>query len=80
MRFVRTAIPDVVRVEPDVPNPALVVDLACRSDPDADAEKMKNPALEHAAEAIDPRLTAVERQRKVEALVARPVLLRVLAT
>ena len=60
-------------VESDVPDPARIVDLALRRDGDVDRQEMRDPALQHAAQRGERGLAAIEADRQVEALVARPV-------
>ena len=60
-------------VEPDVPDPALVVDLALRADRDGHAQHVRDPFLQHAAERVERRPPAVQADREIVPLVAVPV-------
>jgi len=60
-------------VETDVPYPPLVVDLALRPDRDCDAQEMRDPLLQDAAERIERGAPAIQADGEIVALVAIPV-------
>ena len=74
----------LAELAPDLPKPAedatihlRVVDAPLRADPHLDAEEVPHPALEHPAERVERGLPAVQAHRQVVALVALPVVVRV---
>src|SRR3546814_2501730 len=59
-------------VQPDVPDPALVGDLLHRLNGDANVVEVRDPALQHAAERVQPGAGEVQVQHGVVAAVAAP--------
>src|SRR3546814_17073916 len=64
-------------VQPDVPDPALVGDLLHRLNGDANVVEVRDPALQHAAERVQPGAGEVQVQHGVVADVEAPVERRV---
>ena len=62
-----------------MPDPPFVVDLALRLDRHRRAMKVQHPSLENPAQRIESRTSAIETDRGVEAFVACPVDVCVLA-
>ena len=69
-----------LRIQPDMPDPVIVRDLAVDLDAHRQLQEMRNPALQHAAQGIQRRLAMVEPQHQIKVFAARPIdLLVVLA-